>query len=111
MDFEASKREMERRTLEEYEALSSRPHLELELDAQDAYVLLLALQRAYHHSRGETRELAERIGRGIQRAYLEEGSLLALMAEYSWKHEGVRPVITTTLRVPDPFKEAFNEET
>lgn len=110
MDFAEKKRFLEAAAMDELNALADARDLQIDLDAATAAVLLFALQRAYHHSGGEVRTVAERIGRRIQEMYCRPGTVLGSFADAAWEDERSQISVRWRYRVPDAFRLAFRDE-
>lgn len=110
MDFAEMKRLLNAAAKDELNALADERDLQIDLDAETAAVLLFALQRAYHHSDGEVRAVAERIGRGIQDMYCRPGTVLGTFAEAAWEDDRAQIKVWWRYRVPEAFRLAFRDE-
>jgi hypothetical protein len=82
----------------------------LELGPQNAWLLLVELQRAWHLSRGYGRELVERIARELQARYCPPGTVLGALAATGWEDESILPFVTSRWSVPEAFRRSFEPD-
>jgi hypothetical protein len=103
-ELERRREALIRATRAAFQGLERAPAVRLELDAQCAWVVLVELQRAWHHTRGHSREVVARIARDLQDRYCPPGTVLGALAAAGWEDERLLPVISVRWRVPEPFR-------
>jgi hypothetical protein len=103
-ELERRREALIRATRAAFQRLEQAPAVRLELDAQCAWILLVELQRAWHHTRGHSREVIARIARDLQDRYCPPGTVLGALAAAGWEDERLLPVISVRWRVPEAFR-------
>jgi hypothetical protein len=109
-EFERNREALCHATRDAFYGLEQAPALRLELSAQRAWILLVELQRAWHHTQGHSREVIERIARELQARYCPPGTVLGALADAGWRDERVLPVISLRWRVPEAFRRSFDSQ-
>jgi hypothetical protein len=102
--FERHRRALAHATRAAFYALERAPTVRLELSAQCAWILLVEMQRAWHHTRGHNRELVEGIARDLQARYCPPGTVLGALAAAGWEDEHILPAVSVQWRVPEAFR-------
>jgi hypothetical protein len=109
-DYEQKRQMLIRATEAAFYDLERAPPARLELSAQEAWMLLVEMQRAWHHARGYGREVLGAVGRSLQERYCPPGTVLGALAAAGWEHEEILPVLTRRWLVPEPFRRSFDSD-
>jgi len=103
-ELERRREALIRATRAAFQGLERAPDVRLDLSAQCAWILLVELQRAWHHTQGHSREVVARIARDLQDRYCPAGTVLGALAAAGWADERILPVISVRWRVPEAFR-------
>lgn len=109
-DFAARKAALNHLATSEFAALATSTPCRLDLDAQGAVELLLALARASHHTDGIVQEFCREVGHQLQARYLTPGSALDCTLNVMWAHDDLGVSFHEVTPVPDVFRLAWREE-